>query len=647
MRAIRRVGCGALAIAAVALGAAPALADDPAPVARPDALQQPVEDGCQRNPVGLLSFTSPEWVYVYANEGFNPNPHKARVAVGNVHSTGTATGDLPQNHAFYDFNTDLIPDSGYEYLLGGDPSVPNGNFADNPAILHVEWETGTLGRFAWATGGDRAKLWGSWVWDCGHWGQGFTADPDDPTGSIINDTDYFLPGTGMAGGLRGEQTEFHPMQSVVITRDRATVPVVGETETDAFLSSLGTTARSESRCSKENPAPSPFAYGPNWTACINDPAKARNNVNDRDYSFFIPAAPKPGPSAVNLRFRVDNRNPQGTGPVENIVPRGVAGVDVTVPFNNFGSDAQLLSYGKSLFVGWDGALQNIPAKVDVVFRQLKILNSLDDPGFSTSAGVPPGEWGMYSDINGSWQFINEYASDLDLVNTGEVVNLNHTYSINVPDGERLRVGMTGRECDLPKIAPCPVTSEVAEDNDGPGDASQSFASVSEAVGTHVLNGGPASSPNWELTYDVNLISPATTQRIGPGGFCPFDTFSPRSRILRKKVKASQRRIRLRGKGKDKNCRKRRGKPRRVEVSVARKVSKRKCRFLERNGGFSKARRCRERSFLKAKGRKRWKFSKRWPGDPGIYLIASRAFDKTGNVEIAKTRGNRLRLKVEG
>ena len=63
----RRAIAGALAATALAavvlLTAVPGVpAVDPA---APDSQTQPLADGCQRNPAGLLTFTSPEWVYVY------------------------------------------------------------------------------------------------------------------------------------------------------------------------------------------------------------------------------------------------------------------------------------------------------------------------------------------------------------------------------------------------------------------------------------------------------------------------------------------------------------------------------------------------------------------------------------------------------
>lgn len=52
----------------LALPAAAVAAGDPKPAGRPDAITQPLEDGCQRDPVGLLTFHTPEWVFVYAHE---------------------------------------------------------------------------------------------------------------------------------------------------------------------------------------------------------------------------------------------------------------------------------------------------------------------------------------------------------------------------------------------------------------------------------------------------------------------------------------------------------------------------------------------------------------------------------------------------
>src|SRR4051794_25250851 len=111
-----------LALAAtLAVGlAVPALGDN---TRRPDALEQPLTDGCQRSPAGLLTFSSPEWVYVYGGD------REVRLLQGIAHGTSPAGEDLPENHLSYDIDSNIAPDRPYQYLLGGDPKAKNGNFA--------------------------------------------------------------------------------------------------------------------------------------------------------------------------------------------------------------------------------------------------------------------------------------------------------------------------------------------------------------------------------------------------------------------------------------------------------------------------------------------------------------------------------------
>ena len=293
----------ALALAAMlgAVVAAPAAADNNT---RPDAITRPLADGCQRNPAGLLSFSSPEWAYIY---GGDP---EVRLIEGTAHESSPAGEDLPENHESYDINSNIEPDGPYAYLLGGDPKAHNGNFAlgeggkpgEDTARLHVEWETDVAGTYVWPTENDRIKLWGPWVWDCGHWGEG------------ISDPDYFLPGTGpfTRNPLRGEQTEIHPMQALVVTRRRSVDTPVVERQTDVLISSEGTGARAESECTQRYPAPRlppplpPPPMSPQWTACVQ--TLTHQVVNDRDYSFFVPAPPKPSRRAV-LRYPVGRDGP--------------------------------------------------------------------------------------------------------------------------------------------------------------------------------------------------------------------------------------------------------------------------------------------------------------------------------------------------
>jgi predicted outer membrane repeat protein len=78
--------------------------------------------------------------------------------------------------------------------------------------------------------------------------------------------------------------------------------------------------------------------------------------------------------------------------------------------------------------------------------------------------------------------------------------------------------------------------------------------------------------------------------------------------------------------------------RRVRVSVARHVGKR-CRFLQANGTFSKARDCKRSSYVDARGTTSWTL--KLPALPhGRYTVWARGIDAAGNVE-RKDRGRNL------
>jgi hypothetical protein len=461
-------------VTAAVLGPASALATTDV---RPDSQTQPLADGCQRNPAGLLTFTSPEWVYVYKES-------EPRVVEGTAVSTHTAGGDLPEGHDSYDLNSNINVDPAYAYLLA------TGNFAGNgeeTGRLHVEWETGTVPTFVWPTENDRVKLWGSWIWDCGHWGQS-TRDPD-----------YFLPGSGETPGstnVPGERTEFHPMRAMVVTRGNPYQPTTTETESDVFISSDGTIAHAEEQCALEHPPPpGASSYGPDYSACMQDTSKRRQPVNDRDYTFFVPAPPKPSATAT-LRWRVVSRI--SGGPPENVQVQP-NGISVTVPFAGFGSNTAALAYGKSFFVGWSQD-PTPPTHLVVKFQELRVIHSLDpNPDRGTQTGTPPGEYNLYADVNGYWQFLNNWAPGLGAVSDGQLFDLGRKVDIYVPAGKGLRLFVHGRECDLPKINPCPNTSELSDDNDLPGDATATFPSVTAALGKHTLT---APSGNYSLSYSI-------------------------------------------------------------------------------------------------------------------------------------------------
>ena len=474
-----------------------------AQAAGPDPIGPPSQskaDGCQRNVTGFLTFTSPEWAYVHSYDSQFVAPDNTHLAEGTAKDSHPSEDDLPQGHKSFDLNFNLFVDPQYQDLVGGDPATQTGNYAPGPeqGSLHTEWETEAIPSWAWPTENDRIKIWGSWIWDCGHWGLGFP--------------DFFLPSqvqgqNPKSGPITGERTEFHSFKTVVVTRANPSTPPATESEADVYASTDGRRAHAQEQCAHDHPAPpgSDF-YGPDYTACIQDPAQQRQTVNDRDYSFIVPAPPKPGPNST-LTFRVVDRI-GGNQPPETVTVQP-NGINVTVHYT--GSSAP--AYGKSFFVGWRNPTPKAPTHLQVRVDSITVNHSLDPnpdrPGEET--GQPPGEYELYLDANGQWQFLNDWAAGLGAVFDGTTFTVNRARDIYVQPGQGVRVLVRGRECDFVGIDPCPNTAELADQNDVPGTALQTFASAKDALGQHTMASdrspnpsplNPNPTPDYTVTYTV-------------------------------------------------------------------------------------------------------------------------------------------------
>src|SRR5256714_4902002 len=384
----RRTACCALATATACLAApVAAIAATGPPVS--DAYNKPLADGCQRNVPGLLSYTSPEWVYVNSATTTDPVKHLEGV----VRDPHTAGEDLPEEHLSYDFDFNVIPDPPYLGLAGGSPDAnpPHGSgnwdkgSPDEYGQLHLEWESGTLPAYAWPTFGDRVSVDGQWIWDCGHWGEGFdfsAPSSSDPTAPITHTGDYVLPGEteeliGLpdSKNIRGEQTELHPLEALIVTRDASYQSPTRETETDAFMSSNGTAAHADEQCAREvkGGGGQPL-YGPDYTACTHDTSKEYQSLAGKTFSFHVEAPPKPSPNA-QLRYR-ELQQVAGKGATETVTPTA-SGIDVRVTFgpdpNHSGQ-----SFGASYFVGWEGDTTRAPDHLRLQVTTIK-LNKSPDP----------------------------------------------------------------------------------------------------------------------------------------------------------------------------------------------------------------------------------------------------------------------------
>ena len=520
---------------------------------------QSILDGCQRDPGALLTKNSPEWAYVYNTPSTQPAPPR-RTVVGTIRAFNpkyapvhTSGGDLPMGHGGYDFNVNVLPDPAYAYLMAGHkdvahPDQSTGNYSgggEETERLHTEWEDVAVPKFAWGSDGDRITEVGRWVWDCGHWGP--------PT--EVNNPDYILPKVGAPCGFggnpdqctpTGEGSEFHPYVALWLERASSPNSAAGESEGDLFISTNETKAGIEADCAHQNPPLTPTsAYPPSYAACL-DTAMNWQDITG-NYSFLLPAPPKPSPTAVLTYRSVDNGSTNGVPPT--LTPEG-DGVRVTLAVSSpTAGVAQQVAY--QVFAGWsEPPTAGPPTHLHVTLDQLVVHKAMD-PGCATQAfGAPgpcpdplpsettrnnqestsPGDWNMYWDVNGiwgQWQPTGQATQEF-LPADGTSYTGTQSIELYVPQGQGWNFFVHGRECDLGSLfaasqgvqVDCPNnTQEIADNNDVQGLILDKWASAADSLGTHSSNGktnkdDPTSTcPDintngcYTLTYTVSLVQP--------------------------------------------------------------------------------------------------------------------------------------------
>jgi len=452
----------ALATATLAISASVA-AGGPPSASSPD---QPGRDGCQRNAGGVIFLKTPEWVYVGRDAA-------VRSAQGVVRVSHVAKEDAPGEHDSHDYNANLQVDAASRYLLGGDPQSQTGNYApgdpEESRRLHFEYESAAVPSFAWPSDGDHAKLWGSWIWDCGHWTDG-------------------------GGQIVGERTEFHPLTAMVVTRKTPYLPRTTQSQTDVFISSDGTRARAVERCALALQPISPSEYGPDFRQCARDDASRRVQPVRGTYRFRVAAPPKPSRGA-RLFYRVMSRI-RGASGTERVrrTAHGLR-VAVTMPAKA-PSYARPVRYGKSFFVGWTGLQRTRPTPLRVTLDTLTIRHA--DPDL-TESDPSSGKWNLYLNINGYLKLLNDWVPALGSVRDGQKLTINRTVPINVPAGRGLSLLVHGRECDIPSgkvvfgeyspvVKPCPLNTDeptIKLLNDDPGLILDAYRTAGAALGHHV------------------------------------------------------------------------------------------------------------------------------------------------------------------
>jgi photosystem II stability/assembly factor-like uncharacterized protein len=133
---------------------------------------------------------------------------------------------------------------------------------------------------------------------------------------------------------------------------------------------------------------------------------------------------------------------------------------------------------------------------------------------------------------------------------------------------------------------------------------------------------------------------------GPGG-C-LDRRPPKTRLAKASLAAARRghgarRLRIGGTVTDPGCNGKKGKVKRVIVSIARQTG-RTCRNLKANGRFARRGSCHKFLYIKARFKgKKWSFTTRRRVPTGMYRIRAKAVDAAGNRERPGKRTNTVRL----
>jgi hypothetical protein len=502
---VRRLLVAVTLVLIVGVCVAPAVAANPP---APTSDTQPLRDGCQRSDFGIGFDTSPEWVYVYRSAAIRMAQGIVRVAHGSLQ-------DSILEHRSFDFNANLVPDPPFRYLIAGSRSRHTSNFApgggEEQGRLHFEWESATMPLFVWPTDGDRATVWGSWIWDCGHWQSG------------ENNT---------TGVTTGEHSELHPLSAIAVNRRAPYLSARGESETDVFVSNEGDASHAVEQCALSHHSLTSAAY-PQYDAgfkpCATAPAN-RLQPLARSYSFFVPAPPRPVAGA-RLQYRVVNRITGGSG--NERVRKEANGLEVTATLHGASHEVR---YGKSFFVSWTGRVRHAPGPLEVTLKSILIRQSDPNPAVPDPSGA---HWVLYLDLNGYWQLLNMWAPRLTThVTDSERISINRTVRIYVPHGAGVWLQVAGRECDEPAgktvlgiftnlLYPCPANTDEQNpnildvfNNDDTGTILDTYRSGTAAIGSHVstsvatTNRFPGSGPitfgdgkqgqgDYQLTYTIH------------------------------------------------------------------------------------------------------------------------------------------------
>ncbi len=431
----------------------------------PDSATQAQLDGCRRDKSAEFTRTAPEWVDVgdHAYPASGPAPPGRWVSgVAEAYGNGPdafhpSPADDPVAHDSFDSNLNVRVDPQDTGLLGS----ANFEGADEESgRIHAERELAGFPSWAWPEIGDRVQLYGSWVWDCGHWQPG------------------------------GERTEIHPFRVIWTERTPSPRSPTGDAEGDLFVSSDATPAGKIAECAHATKGDAAafkacLSTQPNWLDVVGD------------YVLTLAAPPRP-PGATHLAVRVVDRG----STVDPHWTTTLRGETLTLRFHLDATPGVRLLLERQVFLGWRPLRPSaLPEHLRVTFTKLLTRRSMDGPSAleSTLAGQiskPPGEWLLFTDVAGLWALWPRVLAATD----GRTFALRWTTDLYVRPGAPWRLLVYPHECDFgtasfddpsTPMAPCPRTAEFGSlvGDDMPGELVVHYRGAQ--LGVHAANGGTA------------------------------------------------------------------------------------------------------------------------------------------------------------
>jgi hypothetical protein len=373
-----------------------------------------------------------------------------QVVEGHV-ATEDFTGDLanvPPYHTNADENFFVYPDQGYRGLLNRPGSfLTGGEFSESEAgRIEVEWERaggtgpehGGLPEWAWPTVGDKVRTVGWLILDCGHGNPQFRSEIHPPLATATYRNAALSPFATTSGRLGSSDPNTHQPA----------------TRVDFFTSTYAGPAFGVE-----------FDHLGQWW----QPAYAYR------YQFDVSAPPKPNADATLAPPEVLVRRRDGNPTLDATPLANGRGYRFTVHFAG-GVPQRLLSYGASIWVGWNDPSAQPPDVTTYVVtpEALTVLHRLT------------GLWSLYA-------YVNE--EQFGSLISGDGENSNHERIRKVHNGEVIGL-RTGRsfEVTLVKGQPLHVEFRVSSVKKfglfGDGISGGTAATFAPALGDDTLTGEP-------------------------------------------------------------------------------------------------------------------------------------------------------------